>query len=602
MIVASTTARAGTFLVVGALEGIDQNGIASGWAQDLDAPSSPIFVHVYFDGPASAGGTFIAAVAANIPRTDPVAGPHGFRFSIPDRYRDGALHTLYVYGIDSGGVASENLLLSAVPQTFRLDSTVVHLDNGVIRFGLEPRCGGTLVELSVLGQNLVNNSDCTGRQVQAALYDGKAAYDSQEVWGWDPVQGGDIYNFGSPLLTMTTSQDSVYIATQPYEWYPDNKGGGPGRPVPSDVMIEQTASFVPGYPYAVRLHYRITHFGLDTHGYAVQEFPAVYVNRGYDHFVSYAGTAPWTSGVVSENMLSAQGQPALMHYVSEHWAAFVNDQGVGLTVYVPQQYPYAAGFQISGTTGEYGWGANYFRPHVPFAFGPGSVLEGDVYVIAGDYREARQTIAALHTTLNEPDILPSLGNLDMPLTGQQVSGTVSVSGWVFDDTQIAQVDVVIDGTPAGTARYGLSRPDIAIWYPHAPEQIGFSYDLDTRRYANGLHGLSVRATDTSGNVTVLSEPSIVVNNVDGTAPIVAIGSTSANKRTLNVAVQATDNFGVTRVELYVDGRLAGTDLTNPYSFALTLRSLTTGVHNLVAKAYDAAGNAGVSGPVQWVKR
>jgi hypothetical protein len=117
-----------------------------------------------------------------------------------------------------------------------------------------------------------------------------------------------------------------------------------------------------------------------------------------------------------------------------------------------------------------------------------------------------------------------------------------------------------------------------------------------------LHGLSVRATDTSGNVTVLSEPSIVVNNVDGTAPIVAIGSTSANKRTLNVAVQATDNFGVTRVELYVDGRLAGTDLTNPYSFALTLRSLTTGVHNLVAKAYDAAGNAGVSGPVQWVKR
>src|SRR5262249_19684528 len=151
-------------------------------------------------------------------RTAPASGPYGFRFPIPTKYRDGRPHALYVYGIASSGVGSDNLVLSATPQTFALDSTVVHLDNGVVRFGVEPRCGGTLVEMSVQGQNVVNNADCTGRQVQAALYDGNAAYDScagcSGVWGWDPVQGGDVHNFGSPILAMSVTADSVYIATQ----------------------------------------------------------------------------------------------------------------------------------------------------------------------------------------------------------------------------------------------------------------------------------------------------------------------------------------------------------------------------------------------------
>ena len=124
------------------------------------------------------------------------------------------------------------------------------------------------------------------------------------------MQGGDIHNFGSPLLAKNVTADSVYIATRPNEWFPDNKGGGPGRPVPSDVMIEQTASFMPDYPYAVRLHYRITHLSSDTHASAVQEFPAVWVNQEYDRFVSYAGTAPWTGGAVSCGPAASPGQAA----------------------------------------------------------------------------------------------------------------------------------------------------------------------------------------------------------------------------------------------------------------------------------------------------
>ena len=63
-------------------------------------------------------------------------------------------------------------MLSEAPQTFVLDSTVIRLTTVSIQFGVEPRRGGTLVEVSLRGRNFVNNADCTGRQVQAARTDG----------------------------------------------------------------------------------------------------------------------------------------------------------------------------------------------------------------------------------------------------------------------------------------------------------------------------------------------------------------------------------------------------------------------------------------------
>ena len=60
-----------------------------------------------------------------------------------------------------------------------------------------------------------------------------------------------------------------------------------------------------------------------------------------------------------------------------------------------------------------------------------------------------------------------------------------------------------------------------------------------------------------------------------------------------VEVQAFDNFGVSKVELYKDGSLLGTKTTSPYVFNLSLASGTTSV-KLQAKAYDAAGNMATS--------
>jgi hypothetical protein len=41
------------------------------------------------------------------------------------------------------------------------------------------------VELTVKGANLINNADCTGRQVQAAFYDGNPRYDACAACSFD---------------------------------------------------------------------------------------------------------------------------------------------------------------------------------------------------------------------------------------------------------------------------------------------------------------------------------------------------------------------------------------------------------------------------------
>jgi hypothetical protein len=57
-----------------------------------------------------------------------------------------------------------------------------------------------------------------------------------------------------------------------------------------------------------------------------------------------------------------------------------------------------------------------------------------------------------------------------------------------------------------------------------------------------------------------------------------------------VRVDATDNVGVTRVELLLDGTMVGERGTPPYTFVLA--AVAEGSHTLTAAAYDAAGNRG----------
>ena len=388
--------------------------------------------------------------------------------------------------------------------------------NEATRVGLETQWGGTIVEASLNGTNFVNAHD-TGREVQAAQYDGSASYDScagcTGVFGWDPVQGGDRYDHGSPVLAQALSGKSIYTKTQAHQWYPDDKGGGPTQPVLGDVYIEQTISAVPNHPHAFQVHYKTTHFGTDEHDNSTQEFPAVYVSLGFDRYVYYGGTSPWTNGSVTFAVVSMLGAGTTPnYYVPEHWAAFVNEQDVGLTVYVPGQYPYSVAWTFAGTSGPTGDGTNYFAPFTAFTFWPNSVLEGDIYVIVGDYKEARQAIYDLRNTLPSSDPFTPFGFTDIPAADDLLTGTVSVSGWTFDNVGISKVEILLDSVLIGQATYGLSRPDVPTVYPNADANVGFQYSLNTTQYLNGTHTLQVKVSDTNGNVAFFPRVPVSIRN------------------------------------------------------------------------------------------
>ena len=64
-----------------------------------------------------------------------------------------------------------------------------------------------------------------------------------------------------------------------------------------------------------------------------------------------------------------------------------------------------------------------------------------------------------------------------------------------------------------------------------------------------------------------------------------------------VSASSTDNVGVTRVELRVNGATVATDTASPFSFSWDSTKTADGTATLTAVAYDAAGNSATSSPV-----
>jgi hypothetical protein len=96
-------------------------------------------------------------------------------------------------------------------------------------------------------------------------------------------------------------------------------------------------------------------------------------------------------------------------------------------------------------------------------------------------------------------------NIDTPVAGASVSGTITVSGWAIDNvTAIGtainpnSLQVTVDGVLMGTATYGVNRPDVCAAYPGRPgcPNVGFTFELNTSGLAPGAHTLTVFATDT----------------------------------------------------------------------------------------------------------
>lgn len=89
--------------------------------------------------------------------------------------------------------------------------------------------------------------------------------------------------------------------------------------------------------------------------------------------------------------------------------------------------------------------------------------------------------------------------------GNSGAGLLPLHGWALDDNGIESVDVLVDGVVAGRASYGRARAGVADRFPSFPNAAaaGWAFELDTTRYLNGLHTVSVRVKSLAGEFATL---------------------------------------------------------------------------------------------------
>jgi N-acetylmuramoyl-L-alanine amidase len=175
-----------------------------------------------------------------------------------------------------------------------------------------------------------------------------------------------------------------------------------------------------------------------------------------------------------------------------------------------------------------------------FAVGPGFVTS----FLASNYASGSHTLA-IRVTYSNSDVAElgnqtvivdnslnqaPIGALDSPGDPNiYVSGVYPVTGWVIDAEGIrtttapdgkllADIEVMVDDMVVGQAVYPLPRPDVANAHPDVATAFnsGFQMNLDTTRFTNGIHTISVRAWDTQGMSNVFGSMDVWLENNYGT--------------------------------------------------------------------------------------
>jgi hypothetical protein len=210
-------------------------------------------------------------------------------------------------------------------------------------------------------------------------------------------------------------------------------------------------------------------------------------------------------------------------------------------------------------------------------------LQARAYDAAGNI--GASTLLAVTVQNPVPDTTPPTASLMSPSNNCTVAGIVNIAVSGSDNVAVTRVEWWLDGVKQGS---------------NAAASASFSWD--TRAVADGSHTLQSRAYDAAGNMGASSLVTATVKNslADLIAPTAQITSPTNGLhlgKSTKVYVTSTDNVGVTKVDLLVDGKYFATSFSAAPVFTWNTSKIKRGSHTLQAVAYDAAANAGRSSVV-----
>jgi hypothetical protein len=116
--------------------------------------------------------------------------------------------------------------------------------------------------------------------------------------------------------------------------------------------------------------------------------------------------------------------------------------------------------------------------------------------------------------------------------------------------------------------------------------------------AAGSRSGTLTVTDSAGTQTSgLSGTGTSGDVAPPTTQITTPGNGATLTGTVTVTTTATDNVGVTSIQIYIDGSQVTSGTTSPLSYSWNTTNVANGTHTIYSKAYDAAGNVGTSSTV-----
>jgi subtilisin family serine protease len=193
---------------------------------------------------------------------------------------------------------------------------------------------------------------------------------------------------------------------------------------------------------------------------------------------------------------------------------------------------------------------------------------------AGNSASASRSFTVSNQTA---DATKPVVTITSPAGGSTVKGTVNITYTASDNVGVKSVAIKAGTTTLCTLTAASG-----------------SCSWNTTSFTNGAAALSAVASDAAGN-SATSTATVTVSNVsDTTPPSVSITSPMSGSRVVgnvSVTASATDNVGVAKVELFVNGVLTATSTAAPFT---TRFKAPKGTIKLQLKAFDAAGNAGLS--------
>lgn len=207
---------------------------------------------------------------------------------------------------------------------------------------------------------------------------------------------------------------------------------------------------------------------------------------------------------------------------------------------------------------------------------------GSHVLVAVAHASDGSSVTSAADTVSVLDVTPPTVSLTAPVSGADISGSVSVSATASDNVAVTSVQFQLDGSDLGA-------PITA-----AP----YSYTWDSSTASDGSHTLTAIAYDAAGNSTTATMVSVTVDNSTPAVSITAPAASASLSGSVAVSASASDDLGITSVRFQLDGANLGSPVTvAPYTLNWDTTAVSDGVHSLTVIAYDSTGRSATSAPV-----